>query len=159
MVSNEQLAELLEAQIEASNRTTFAVRALAKYVLYQVGYGLVAGLIIGIGIATGNPGGFIVVGSILVLIGFLHAFSTAMADLGRSEIGTTASEVAGSGASATQGAAPLRAADVEYEVARAIDRLSGKEYRAWLKAGSPDMSSWITEKGVFMEWLERQPKK
>ena len=84
--SNEQLADLLRANIEASNRTTHAVRAIVRYVFLQLTITTVCGVLYAVGAATNLNQVFVPISSIAWIAGTIYASLTARNDLKASKI-------------------------------------------------------------------------
>jgi hypothetical protein len=84
--SNQDLADLLKANIEASNRTTFAVRAIVRYVFLQLTITTVCGVLYAVGAATNLNQIFVPISSIAWIAGTLYASFTARKDLKASAV-------------------------------------------------------------------------
>lgn len=97
MTTDENLARLLEKSIEASNRTTHAVRAIARFVFIQLSFLTVAFLVWQLGLAFPDEQSCTVLGCqphgvvsffvvALLVIGVLASSSAAWYELSRSEV-------------------------------------------------------------------------
>lgn len=86
MSNNDQLADLLRANIEASNRTTHAVRAIVRYVFLQLTITTVCGVLYAIGAATNLNQIFVPITSIAWIAGTIYASLTARNDLKASAV-------------------------------------------------------------------------
>lgn len=80
-------------QIKATNRTTHAIRALVKFLLFEATYGVVALIFIGWGISPTlslkQPSlGFIVLGVVIAVVGLMHSFVAAYKELSESNVPT-----------------------------------------------------------------------
>jgi len=91
MADNSRLEELLEQSIQAQNRTTHAVRALATYILIQIAWGIPTGILITLGSSNRNVAS-LVFGLFLLVVGFLHAFARATSELSKSKVKAANSE-------------------------------------------------------------------
>jgi len=162
MASNDRLEQLLENQIAAQNRTTHAVRALATYVLYQVGWALLGGVVIGLALVNEDPGiagAFMFIGGLVIIIGFFHAYTVAMGELNQSIVGPRA--VTTSNSAKAEDVTPAEIADgsgvTEDDWVNAQRFLDWRQMKAWEKAGKPALASWFAEdKPDFNDWLSRQ---
>ena len=145
MTTNEQLAELLRDLVQAETRTTHAVRAIAKFILIQATYALVAALVY---LFSPSGSSTISVGVIFAIviagIGFIHATISANGELSESkplEVGR-----------------PL--AKVNYEESNRFwleNELNVIQYQAWQAKGKPSLQNWLSAgKPDFVTWLESQ---
>ena len=179
MADNDRLEELLEESIQAQNRTTHAVRALSSFVLIQAAWGLAAGIFFGLGIANPNSPSFVsfafVLGSLLVIAGFIHSIIRAFLELEESKLPLeedssflTASLAPG------QEYAPVRASGrnlcvpnttndrqlfpiTDFYIAQ--QHLSDDEIDAWFERGMPSLEAWVEAgRPPFMEWLNKQKR-
>ena len=178
MANNDRLEDLLEESIQAQNRTTHAVRALSSFVLIQAAWGLAAGIFFGLGIANPNSPSFVsfafILGSLLVIAGFIHSILRAFFELEESKLPSeedpsflTANLVPG------QEYAPVRAsgrmtvcsnidskaviADTDFYIAQ--QHLSDDEIDAWDERGMPSLEAWVEAgRPPFMEWLNKQKR-
>ena len=155
MAANDRLEQLLEQQIAAQNRTTHAVRALASYVLYQVGWALLGGVVIGLALVNQDPGmagAFMFIGALLIIIGFFHAYTVAMQSLSKSEI-KSVGEIVTKSESPTQEVQVSSQSDFEI----AVSRLNSKEKRLWEQANRPALQGWLAEgQPDFTTWLSNK---
>ena len=83
---SQELAELLRANIEASNRTTHAVRAIVRFVFLQLTITTVVGVLYAIGAATNSNQVFVPLASLTWIAGTLYAGYTARRDLKASAV-------------------------------------------------------------------------
>ena len=83
---NADLAELLRANIEASNRTTHAVRAIVRFVFLQLTITTVSALLVAVGSALNLNQVFVPISSLTWIAGSLFAGITARRDLKASAI-------------------------------------------------------------------------
>lgn len=84
--NDQQLADLLKANIEASNRTTYAVRAIVRYVFLQLTITTVCGVLYAVGAATNLNAIFVPISSIAWIAGTLYASFTARKELKASAV-------------------------------------------------------------------------
>ncbi len=84
--NDQQLADLLKANIEASNRTTYAVRAIVRYVFLQLTITTVCGVLYAVGAATNLNVVFVPISSIAWIAGTLYASFTARKELKASAV-------------------------------------------------------------------------
>ncbi len=138
MATNSEIEELLLLSIEAQNRTTYAVRAIATYILIQIPYALLGGLLI----TTGNPQEEILaLGAILIVVGFFHALFVALRELARSRF--TPSVYQGSSAKS------------DFDIAE--KEMSSKEFWYWSDAGKPNLQEWVRAgKPPYKAWHQLQ---
>jgi hypothetical protein len=83
---NAELASLLRANIEASNRTTHAVRAIVRFAFLQLSLTTICGLLIAIGAAINLNQVFVPLSSITWIAGSIFAGLTARRDLKASAV-------------------------------------------------------------------------
>lgn len=83
---NQELTELLRANIEASNRTTHAVRAIVRYVFLQLSITTVCGVLYAVGAATNLNQIFVPVSSVTWIAGTIYASLSARKDLKASAV-------------------------------------------------------------------------
>lgn len=83
---NQELAELLRANIEASNRTTHAVRAIVRFVFLQLTLTTVVGVLYAVGAATNLNQVFVPLASVTWIAGTLYTGYTARRDLKASAV-------------------------------------------------------------------------
>ena len=83
---NQELADLLRANIEASNRTTHAVRAIVRFVFLQLTLTTVVGVLYAVGAATNLNQVFVPLASVTWIAGTLHTGYTARRDLKASAV-------------------------------------------------------------------------
>jgi hypothetical protein len=172
MADNSKLEALLEQSIQAQNRTTHAVRALATYFLIQIAWGLVAGILLVFGAGPSLVGNYLfsVLGLLCLITGFFHAFFRAMSELQLSDDQGGVS----SGSSVQAFFAPttggLEKTEDESESDRAehalrrkeeddiIVQLTFKQIRAWERNGRPNLSKWVDAgRPPFLGWLQNGP--
>jgi len=175
MANSDRLEELLEASIQAQNRTTHAVRALSSFVLIQAAWGLAAGIFFGLGIANPNSPSFVsfafVLGSLLVIAGFIHSIIRAFLELEESKffvatvvdaparIKSTADLNEGAVTKPVAGASKPRGVIADSDFFIAQQYLSDEEVDAWDDRGMPSLESWIQAgRPPFMEWLNKQKR-
>jgi hypothetical protein len=175
MANNDRLEELLEASIQAQNRTTHAVRALSSFVLIQAAWGLAAGIFFGLGIANPNSPSFVsfvfILGSLLLVAGFIHSIIRAFLELEESKslvsAGVVSSPVIKSTTFSDKGALtkPVASAakpqgviaDSDFFIAQQY--LSDDEVDAWDEQGMPSLESWLQAgRPPFLEWLKKQKR-
>ena len=84
--SDSELASLLRANIEASNRTTHAVRAIVRYVFLQLTITTVCGVLYAVGAATNLNQIFVPISSIAWIAGTVYASLSARRDLKASAV-------------------------------------------------------------------------
>ncbi|MEN9342484.1 MAG: hypothetical protein RIR24_71 [Actinomycetota bacterium] len=84
--NNEELARLLRANIEASNRTTHAVRAIVRFVFLQLSLTTICALLIAAGAALNLNQVFVPLSSITWIAGSIFAGLTARRDLKSSAV-------------------------------------------------------------------------
>jgi len=140
MADNSKLEELLEQSIQAQNRTTHAVRALATYILIQIAWGIPGGILLALGSANANFTALLF-GLFLLIVGFFHAFARATSELSKSEVARYGrSGVSNPGDSI---------ADFS---------LTAGEKLEWERAGKPALQAWVDAgRPPFKEWLENGP--
>ena len=90
-MEEQELSGLLRENIEASNRTTHAVRALTTFIVYEAAYSLVVGILLASAffpaLTLDEPLWFLVVVAAGIAIGGLyHSFKTAFGELSNSEV-------------------------------------------------------------------------
>ena len=160
MADNSKLEALLEQSIQAQNRTTHAVRAIATYLLIQVAWGIAAGVLIVFGIANPLDPNVVLValGMLAVVAGFFHAFGQAMSELAKSEAMGAPSQAWNSQNSS---GAPEVTNDSDWssdDWVNAQRVLDYKEMKAWDKAGRPSLAKWVSlDKPNFYGWLQNGP--
>lgn len=81
-----ELAALLKANIEASNRTTHAVRAIVRFVFLQLTITTVCGLLVAVGASINLNQVFVPISSLIWLGGTIFAGFTARRDLKSSAV-------------------------------------------------------------------------
>ena len=86
MAQNDEINDLLKQNIEASNRTTHAVRAIVRYAFLQISITTVTGILYVFGAAANLNGIFVPVASAVWLIGSIFAGWTARNDLKNSKV-------------------------------------------------------------------------
>jgi len=86
MTNNEDLAQLLKQNVEASNRTTHAVRAIVRYAFLQISITTITGILYAIGASTNLNPIFVPTASVVWLIGSVFAGWTARNDLKASKV-------------------------------------------------------------------------
>ena len=84
--SDSELVNLLRANIEASNRTTHAVRAIVRYVFLQLTITTVCGVLYAVGAATNLNQIFVPISSIAWIAGTIYASLSARRDLKASAV-------------------------------------------------------------------------
>ena len=82
---------IAQRQIDASNRTTHAVRALTTFIVYEAAYGLATIILLAIAfiptLSLREPWWLLVVAAVLIgVAGLIHSFKTAFAELSKSEV-------------------------------------------------------------------------
>ncbi len=90
-MDDEAHVALFEESIKASNRTTYAVRALTKFIVYEAAYTLAVVVLLGIALtptfALEEPWWFLVfLAFLLAIAGLFHSFSAAFGELNASEV-------------------------------------------------------------------------
>jgi hypothetical protein len=83
---DKEIAELLKRNIEASNRTTHAVRAIVRYAFTQISITTITGILYAFGAAANLNTIFVPVASAVWLIGSVVAAWTARNDLKSSKV-------------------------------------------------------------------------
>lgn len=86
MANNDELLELLKQNVEASNRTTHAVRAIVRYAFLQISITTVTGVLYAVGAAANLNSVTVPVASVLWLVGSIFAGWTARNDLKNSKV-------------------------------------------------------------------------
>ena len=86
MANNDELLQLLKQNVEASNRTTHAVRAIVRYAFLQISITTVTGVLYAIGAATNLNAITVPVASVVWLAGSVFAGWTARNDLKSSKV-------------------------------------------------------------------------
>ena len=86
MANNDELLQLLKQNVEASNRTTHAVRAIVRYAFLQISITTVTGVLYAIGAATNLNAITVPVASVVWLAGSIFAGWTARKDLKNSKV-------------------------------------------------------------------------
>jgi hypothetical protein len=86
MTNNQEIAELLKQNVEASNRTTHAVRAIVRYAFLQISITTVTGILYAIGASTNLNSIFVPAASAVWLVGSIFAGWTARNDLKSSKV-------------------------------------------------------------------------
>jgi hypothetical protein len=165
MATNSELENLLIESIEEQKRTTHAVRALATYILIQIPYALVAGIIFSLG---SSEVGWLIFAGLLAIGGFIHALMVALTELSLSKeddpIGTGAQWVEGveSSTKRAEGSeSDVAASDPDWandDWVNAKRLLKSDEMKAWRSAGSPSLAKWVSlGKPHFKGWLQNGP--
>jgi hypothetical protein len=166
MTDSNSLEQLLRESIQAQNRTTHAVRALATFILIQIAWGLLGYFLIGIGLGMTSSAqdgtGFTVFGWILILIGFVHAFSRAMTELALSKVGFSASSNSNSQSSEETEASSEQAASSGLDPddwVNAQRLFDWRQMKLWEKAGRPSIKAWDADGRPELEaWIaSRKP--
>ena len=90
-MEDDETKELLLEQIRATNRATYATRALTTFIVYEAAYAVASAVTIGIGLvpvaALEEPWWFFVVlGGLIAIAGLIHSFSAAFDGLSNSEV-------------------------------------------------------------------------
>jgi hypothetical protein len=90
-MDDEAHVALFEESIKASNRTTHAVRALTKFIVYEAAYTLAVVVLLGIALvptfALEEPWWVLVfMAAVLAIAGLFHSFSSAFGELNASEV-------------------------------------------------------------------------
>lgn len=90
-MDGQELPALLREQIEASNRTTHAVRALTSFIVYEAAYSLAALLLLAFSffptLALGEPWWVLTgLAGLVAVVGLIHSFSVAFGELSKSEV-------------------------------------------------------------------------
>ena len=124
--------------IEAQNRTTHAVRALAKFLAIQLVYGFFGAIFIVASIfqqsSDPNIYGWLIIGA-----GTLHSIYACISELDKSSIRHSVRTNANNDASSR---------------AIAYNEFNAREYRAWVKYGEPDLDQWVKDgRPDFINWL------
>lgn len=83
---DKEIADLLKQNIEASNRTTYAVRAIVRYAFTQLSITTVTGILYAVGAATNLNSVSVPVASAIWFIGSLYAAWAARRDLKSSKV-------------------------------------------------------------------------
>ena len=83
---DKEIADLLKQNIEASNRTTHAVRAIVRYAFTQISITTITGILYAFGAAANLNAIFVPVASAVWLIGSILAAWTARNDLKASAV-------------------------------------------------------------------------
>lgn len=86
MTNNDEIHELLKQNIEASNRTTHAVRAIVRYAFLQISITTVTGVLYAVGASTNLNAIFVPTASVVWLAGSIFAGWTARNDLKNSKV-------------------------------------------------------------------------
>ena len=86
MANNDEIHELLKQNIEASNRTTHAVRAIVRYAFTQISITTITGVIYAVGAATNFNALTVPPASVVWLAGSIFAGWTARNDLKNSKV-------------------------------------------------------------------------
>jgi hypothetical protein len=86
MTNNQEIADLLRQNVEASNRTTHAVRAIVRYAFTQISITTITGILYAFGAAANLNAIFVPVASAVWLIGSVFAAWTARNDLKASKV-------------------------------------------------------------------------
>lgn len=86
MDNNQEIVELLRQNVEASNRTTHAVRAIVRYAFTQISITTVTGILYAFGAAANLNAIFVPVASAVWLVGSILAAWTARKDLKASKV-------------------------------------------------------------------------
>ncbi len=156
MATNSELEALLIESIEAQNRTTHAVRALATYLLIQIPYALVAGIILALG---ASEAGWLILAGLLAIGGFFHALIVALTELTLSK--EELPEVKYATWSENSGSETANPDDPEWshdDWINAKRLLSSDEVKAWRSAGSPSLAKWVSlGKPPIKGWLQNGP--
>lgn len=77
--------------LKEAQRTTHAVRAIARFLLLVVTYEVFAAILIGLGFAVGDEGnvdagiGFLLFGLLIAAVGLIHALVAGHSELGKSD--------------------------------------------------------------------------
>ena len=156
MATNNELENLLIESIEEQKRTTHAVRALATYILIQIPYALVAGLIFALG---STEVGWLIVAALLAVGGFIHALLVALTELTLSkEDLPRVSHVTQVSVTTVATESPIDPEWSRDDWINAKRILSGDEVKAWRNAGSPSLEKWVSlGKPDFKGWLQNGP--
>ena len=83
---DKEIAELLKQNIEASNRTTHAVRAIVRYAFTQISITTITGVIYALGAATNFNVLTVPLASVVWLVGSVLAAWQARNDLKNSKV-------------------------------------------------------------------------
>ena len=90
-MDGQEVPALLREQIEASNRTTHAVRALTSFIVYEAAYSLAALILLAFSffptLALGEPWWVLTgLAGLVAVVGLVHSFSVAFRELSKSEV-------------------------------------------------------------------------
>ena len=80
-----------EEAIKASNRTTHAIRAITKFIVFEAAYSLGVGILLVVALgpvaSLEEPHWFIVfLAGVLAIVGLVHSFAAAFTELNNSEV-------------------------------------------------------------------------
>ncbi|MEY2674054.1 MAG: hypothetical protein RLZZ514_619 [Actinomycetota bacterium] len=189
MANNDYLEALLEESIKAQDRTTHAVRAIASFFLIQIAYAIAAGFLIAVGMLfSENPAVSVfwtIVASLLLIAGFVHAFTRALIELEASKrpsyvpslvtqqdsnqsqnsSSTSGEETTTRPATNPQSSAAHEVAAREWSMDWSDDDgenasrfLTSKQRSRWEQAGMPKLSMWVyLGRPNFESWLQSGP--
>ena len=151
---SENLERLLELNIQASNRTTHAVRAFVRFLFIQLVAITLAGFLIAVGGLFPEAGGafFFVLGFLVWIIGVFVSSSAGWSELALSDVPV---EKDGFVKTSSLDEGPS-SSEIKVNQERAEKRMTESNKSDWIMAGRPDLSTWDVGYEDFNSWLERQ---
>lgn len=177
-MNDKTIEELLRENIQASNRTTHAVRAFVLFLFVQLTFGTLAWGLWQVGLASASTkdcgilpcapdDGWSVVVTVIVALGVWISSQLGWNELAKSRVEAVAAAKAKpqlfTAHSAPEGST-LTHADLEALLADYVqdpnkfmaDFLTPDEIKIWAKSGAPHLGSWINH-GMpkFERWLKR----
>ena len=152
-MNNNRIESLLEETVAATNRTTSAVRGIARFLLIEVTTALIGtGLIV---LGTFSTEIFIYLGALIVLGGLIWAAMSLKAELEKSEIPSRPRDVLQS-INSNIDRMELGLQDLDRQDWQVYSNLSEKEKRAWRDKGMPSLKNWDGKRS-FESWINDDP--
>ena len=152
-MNNDRVEVLLQENIAAANRTTRAVRGLARFLLIEVTSTLIGIALIVLGLFGQDL--FIFLGSVILLVGLIWAATSLKSELDKSQI-PNGNSPALQPLLGDQDRVELRPQDMDIKDWYVYSSLSQKEKQAWRDKGMPSLRNWDGRRSLE-EWLTDYP--
>lgn len=140
------LENLLRKNIEAADRTTYAVRAFVRFLFIQLSAITIASLVFVISAAASFPGGQ-TVAAIIIIVGVVMSSTAGWSELQKSVIPETNLETLGqTGFSNSHKSDDLRK----------VNLMTDEQLQLWDSSGRPLLTTWDEKSQTFEEWINRR---
>lgn len=153
-MNNDRVEKLLEESVSAANRTTSAVRGIARFLLIEVTSALIGAALIVFGLSIIEPS-LIIVGSLVLIIGLIWAATSLKSELDNSRI-PAGNKALLQPLVSDEDRAELGLQDLDRKDWYVYSSLSDKEKKAWRDKGMPSLRGWDGKKS-FQKWLKETP--